>query len=414
MVEVLADPVGVQLWRLGETELLQLVTGLSTWCTQLEALRLRAVAEVEHRGSARAVGATGTARWLTQATRITPGAANRALELAVALHGAPAVAAALAAGQISVAHAQVIMSTLAGLPRDLPEQGRADCASYLLLAATGEDPTVLARRGTDLTHRFHPESVADMEQRAVTRRELRIGTTPVDGVVPIMGWLDTEAAELARTVLSPLAAPRPRTDTERDLRSPAHRLADAFAELCQRAADHQCVPGEGYTRPHLTLTIDATTLSTGHGPAAALPLLGSLSAAAARRVACDAEITPITLDEHLVPLDVGRATYLVTGGLRRALTARDHGCAFPGCGRPPAWCHAHHIRHWADGGPTALTNLVLLCGYHHRAVHHHGWHVHLGDDGHPWFTPPPWTDPTQTPRPAHTQGPAPPTPHIAA
>lgn len=111
---------------------------------------------------------------------------------------------------------------------------------------------------------------------------------------------------------------------------------------------------------------------------------------------------------------MGRATYLVTGGLRRALTARDHGCAFPGCGRPPAWCHAHHIRHWTDGGPTALTNLVLLCGYHHRAVHHHGWHVHLGDDGHPWFTPPPWTDPTQTPRPAHTQGPAPPTPHIAA
>lgn len=305
MVEVLADPVGVQLWRLGETELLQLVTGLSTWCTQLEALRLRAVAEVEHRGSARAVGATGTARWLTQATRITPGAPNRALELAVALQGAPAVSAALATGQISVAHAQVIMSTLAGLPRDLPEQGRADCASYLLLAATGEDPTVLARRGTGLTHRLHPESVADMEQRAVTRRELRIGTTPVDGLVPITGWLDTEAAELARAVLSPLAAPRPRTDTERDLRSPAHRLTDAFAELCQRAADHQCVPGEGYTRPHLTLTIDATTLSTGHGPAAALPLLGPLSAAATRRVACDAEITPITLDEHLVPLDVG-------------------------------------------------------------------------------------------------------------
>lgn len=103
---MVADPVGVQLWRLDQTELLQLVTGLSTWCTQMEGLRLRAVAEVEHRGSARAVGATGTARWLTQATRITLGAASRALELAVALQGAPAVAAALATGQISVAHAQ--------------------------------------------------------------------------------------------------------------------------------------------------------------------------------------------------------------------------------------------------------------------------------------------------------------------
>lgn len=156
-----------------------------------------------------------------------------------------------------------------------------------------------------------------------------------------------------------------------------------------RAADQSCVPGEGYARPHLTVTVDAEPLATGRGAAAGVPFLGPLSVAAARRIACDAELTPISLDPELVPLDVGRPTYVVSGGLRRALIARDHGCAFPGYGRPPGWCHAHHVTHWADGGPTALGNLALLCGHHHRLVHHQGWEIRPGADGHPWFRPPP-------------------------
>ncbi len=91
---------------------------------------------------------------------------------------------------------------------------------------------------------------------------------------------------------------------------------------------------------------------------------------------------------------------IVPRPIRRALVIRDGGCAFPGCGRPARWCHAHHIWFWADGGPTKLSNLVLLCGHHHRVVHHHGWDVDIGPDGHPQFHPPPWIDPHQIPRPA--------------
>ena len=98
-------------------------------------------------------------------------------------------------------------------------------------------------------------------------------------------------------------------------------------------------------------------------------------------------------------LDIGRLSRTIPRPIRRALTIRDGGCAFPGCGRPPRWCHGHHIRHWSLGGPTALSNLVLLCGHHHRLIHHDGWHVQLDRHGLPEFRPPPWIDPTQTPRP---------------
>ena len=74
-------------------------------------------------------------------------------------------------------------------------------------------------------------------------------------------------------------------------------------------------------------------------------------------------------------LDVGRTHRLVTPGLWHALVARDHHCAFPGCSRLPHACDAHHLQHWADGGPTALHNLVLLCRHHHTTLHTTPWRV---------------------------------------
>jgi hypothetical protein len=73
------------------------------------------------------------------------------------------------------------------------------------------------------------------------------------------------------------------------------------------------------------------------------------------------------------PLDLGRASRVVTPAQRSALAVRDGGCVFPDCDRPLAWCEGHHLRHWLDGGPTDLANLALLCRAHHRAVHEGGW-----------------------------------------
>jgi HNH endonuclease len=88
------------------------------------------------------------------------------------------------------------------------------------------------------------------------------------------------------------------------------------------------------------------------------------------------------------PLEVGRTSRVVTPAQRSALAVRDGGCSFPDCDRPLAWCEAHHVWHWADGGPTDLENLVLLCRAHHRAVHEGGWRLERGPEGRWTATPP--------------------------
>jgi HNH endonuclease len=88
------------------------------------------------------------------------------------------------------------------------------------------------------------------------------------------------------------------------------------------------------------------------------------------------------------PLEVGRATRVVSPAQRTALAVRDGSCVFPGCDRPLAWGDAHHLRHWLHGGPTDLANLALLCRAHHRAVHEGDWRLHRHPGGHLTAVPP--------------------------
>jgi len=103
------------------------------------------------------------------------------------------------------------------------------------------------------------------------------------------------------------------------------------------------------------------------------------------RLACDGEIQRLVVDPDGLPLDIGRATRVVPAHLRTALIHRDRGCIMPGCDRPPGWCEAHHIEHWAHGGATSLHNLVLLCSRHHHELHHGKWHI-TTTNGHPQAT----------------------------
>jgi hypothetical protein len=104
-----------------------------------------------------------------------------------------------------------------------------------------------------------------------------------------------------------------------------------------------------------------------------------VSAETSRRLMCDAAVVVMTHAPDGSVLDVGRRTRTIPPAIRRALTARDRSCCFPGC--TARHCDAHHVEHWADGGATRLDNLVLLCRRHHRAVHEEGWRVTRRADG---------------------------------
>ena len=101
----------------------------------------------------------------------------------------------------------------------------------------------------------------------------------------------------------------------------------------------------------------------------------------ARRLACDASVSTVTVDAAGTPLDVGRTRRTIPSALRRALVVRDRGCRFPGCDRPPEWTDGHHLVPWAEGGETRLDNLVLLCQRCHTAVHEGGRRLRWGVDG---------------------------------
>jgi hypothetical protein len=103
----------------------------------------------------------------------------------------------------------------------------------------------------------------------------------------------------------------------------------------------------------------------------------------ARRASCDAVAQVVIEDEQGVPIRLGRRTRTVPPHLWRLLKERDRHCQAPGCDRTRG-LHAHHRRHWVDGGTTDLDNLILLCTVHHRMVHEHGWTIR-GTSGAPWF-----------------------------
>ncbi|WP_146765987.1 HNH endonuclease signature motif containing protein, partial [Micromonospora noduli] len=212
------------------------------------------------------------------------------------------------------------------------------------------------------------QAALDAEARRATRDRHLTLSEQTDGRLRLTGTLDTETAALFRAAIDPLSAPSGLDDT----RSPRQRRHDALAEVCRLALRTGELPEHGGDPAQIVVTTSYEAL-TRQLSSGALDTGLSLTPEAVRRLACDATLLPAVLGGTGQVLDVGRQRRLITGPLRRALVLRDRGCAFPGCDRPPRWCHAHHIHHWADGGPTSLSNAVLLCGHHHRHVHQTDW-----------------------------------------
>ncbi|SDM93000.1 HNH endonuclease [Geodermatophilus siccatus] len=167
-----------------------------------------------------------------------------------------------------------------------------------------------------------------------------------------------------------------------DERTRAQRLADALVQLCDNQLAAGTLPTLRGHKPQVIVTLgieDLVDPATGRG-AAKTGFGAAISAARARWLACDGQVTRIVLGPDGVPLEHGRTVRLFPAHVRRAAELRDGGCVFAGCSAPTWWCDVHHVLAWVDGGATDLANAALLCERHHTKVHH-GSRVERRPDG---------------------------------
>jgi Domain of unknown function (DUF222)/HNH endonuclease len=409
---------------------------------RLEGHWLKELAGVDARGAAGAdqgTPAPSTASWLRNRLRMGTDAAHSTVRTAWALFRGPlsATADALTDGAISVAHARV----LAQGTHDLPHHLAAEAEPLLLAAAGRLDPPRLRRVLGHLREVADPEGAAGQAERQHHQRWLWL-TPTFEGMVAVQGLLEAEAGQTLLAALEPLARPANADDARSGGQRRADALAELARRALEGGRLPKL--GGVRPQLTVTVDLDSL-LGRHPGLGGDTGWAGPLGVEACRRLACDGAVSRVLVSRHPTshpgthdhlgdhdhpgdhdapggrdghqhgghggdslggdgnlqgqlraamallppilggapsqPLDVGRASRVVTPAQRRALAVRDGGCVFPDCDRPLVWCEAHHLWHWQDGGPTDLANLALLCRAHHRAVHEGGWRLARGPDG---------------------------------
>ena len=218
-----------------------------------------------------------------------------------------------------------------------------------------------------------------------------------DGMVVVRGRLTPEVGAVLRQALDAtrdrMYATARRDNAEGIRPSYAQQQADALGVIAEAALRHDLDPGASGARYQVVVHVDAAVLADRDQPGqSALEDGAHVPAGTCQRLACDASRIVMLHDADGRITEVGVRTRTIPPALRRALQRRDHGCRFPGCGS--RYTQGHHIEHWARGGPTKLSNLMLLCRRHHRAVHEEGFQVErLGDGDLRFRTPHGWVIP---------------------
>jgi hypothetical protein len=403
------DNVRETLGGLDDNGIAQTLRDIEKLSRQTQSVMLKVVAEIDARGIAVREGFSTTQRLLAGMLQLSAAEARTRVEHAAmvgtrrTITGAtltprlPATAAALAAGQIGTGQLRVITETITALPVSVPQSARDRAEAALAGYARDFDPRRLRIIAQRLVATLDPDGPAPGEDpipATPVRGELWLRDRR-DGGVGLEGWLDAEHGSMVRALIEQLAARRPTTDGEPETSTAPQRQADALIELCDRARGTDDFPTTAAEPPHVTVTIDWDALRTALGTAT-LDYGQLISAGDARRLACDCKLIPVVLGSDSEPLDVGRAMRTVPLGIRRALVARDGGCSYPGCDRPPGLCAAHHARHWIDNGETTVANCCLLCPAHHQQVHLQGWDITIRG-GRVVFKPPAIIDPDRRP-----------------
>jgi Domain of unknown function (DUF222) len=303
---------------------------------RLEAEFARRLAIFDRRQGCRLEGAITTTNWLRHRCKLSTTAAADRVAMARHLAELPQTAAAFAQGEVGYEHARVITRAAESIGDELMRG-----AEHILVEAAAQlHPQQLQIAADHLRHYLAPERMLKEASDAHERRALFISPL-LDGLYRVDGHLDREGGACLLAALQALLPP-PAPD---DARTPAQRRADALVELARQRME------AAGGRPHVSLIVRSETLA-GQAPAPGTELgrEGVVPSDTALRIACDASLSVVTVDGHDRLLSVDRATRTVPPSLRRALVARDHGCRFPGCDRPPEWTDGHHLRHRAHGG----------------------------------------------------------------
>ncbi len=277
----------------------------------------------------------------------------------------------------------MIRKAVATLEDDLAadiEQALAEAAPHITQAQLADLAQVVKAAAA-------PEDAEAAAKKNHANQSLSISRT-FDGMYRVDGWLDTEAgAEIAAAIEALLRKRDPNLSPFED--PIGKRRAEALLQMARHAMNHaESCHGDGSPSRHsLIVATTLEALQSGIG-AADIQGHGTLTAGAARRLACDWGIIPAVLGTDSEILDLGTRNRLATPTMRRHIALRDGGCLFPGCDRPPAGTEAHHRLHWIDGGPTAEQNLDSFCLFHHHLVHEGGWTYKIIDAGTLKFFPP--------------------------
>ena len=358
LLQVLVGLRGQDLSDLYVDELAGEVVELRRLVDGLEVEWTRRIAHLEQADVIALEGHASMTAFLKDRCRMSSARAQRAVTLSHQLPTLPFVAKALESDDLSFDQAQVFTH----IPGHLAEELAA--AEVMLVNAAAPLSVADTRRLVEYWKAAvdgpgSETSAEDLEER----RYLHASKT-FQGMVKIDGLFDPVTGDLILTALDAAMPPA----AQDDRRTARRRRADALIDLARSFLDSG--QAAGTEKPHVLILTDLDALQ-GYGGGTHETSSGQvLTPKQVRRYGCDCTISRIVFGPNSEPFDIGRATRIVPAAMRRALHARDRHCQHPtGCDRPASWCDAHHKQHWADGGPTALWNLELLCQYHHTIEH---------------------------------------------
>ena len=317
-------------------------------------------------------------------------------------------------GEVSGDGAQMVCLAMKQVQGCGTPEDRTAMEAALTDVAASQDLDALSVVASAWVNHLDPDGTEPSEQQKAELQGLFI-RRKYRGLHRLDIFATDDQFETLMTALAPAANPRlgnaqpangsceDMEGTERavpsDPRTYPQKCLDGLVTSCMIALSTDQLPASGGSKPQVLAVIPYEQLKDRIGrktESGMLAFAGPVPPHQIRRIACEADIIPVVLNGEGRILDVGKASRFFPPHLRKAIIARDGGCAFPGCTSPAPWCEAHHIEYHSHGGTTSTDNGVLLCGFHHHLIHREKWRITVMR-GAPWFVPPSYVDPFQAP-----------------